>query len=39
MADDLEKTEESYLDLNEKGTRSFFYAKRYATKEKSLLRF
>jgi len=38
MADDQEKTED-YIFLNEKGTRPFFYAGRYTTKEKSLARF
>ena len=38
MADDQEKTEETTF-FNEKGTRPFFYASRYGTKEKSIIDF
>ncbi|EQB35580.1 hypothetical protein M947_09875 [Sulfurimonas hongkongensis] len=38
MADDAEKTEDCY-HLNKKGTSPFFYAKRYATKEKPNIGF
>jgi hypothetical protein len=38
MADDAQITED-YYHLNKKGTSPFFYAKRYATKEKPILGF
>ncbi|WP_373036073.1 hypothetical protein [Sulfurimonas sp.] len=38
MADDAQMTED-YYNLNEKGTRTFFYANRFDTKEKSLTDF
>nr|WP_321268261.1 hypothetical protein [uncultured Sulfurimonas sp.] len=38
MADDAQKTQD-YYHLNKKGTNPFFYAERYATKEKPSLGF